>query len=199
MSTPARTTSRPSDAAESAPVVTVRPRRSRVLIATLLLGLLAPLFSVASPAEAAGVKARTKYERSIQNSVLKLINAQRKAHHLPRVKMNKHLQVSARRHNASMARANQMSHRVRGEAEFSRRISKAGYNWSWVGENIAWNSQMNRKGVLVLQKLMYNERAPYDGHRQNILSRHFREVGVDVYFDRKHHKVWLTTDFGHRR
>jgi uncharacterized protein YkwD len=43
---------------------------------------------------------------------------------------------------------------------------------------------------------MYNEKAPNNGHRLNILSSKFRQVGVDVYLDRTHHKVWLTTDFG---
>jgi uncharacterized protein YkwD len=45
---------------------------------------------------------------------------------------------------------------------------------------------------------MYNETPPNDGHRLNILNTHYRNVGVDVYFDKVHHKLWLTTDFGHR-
>lgn len=174
--------------------------RLRVLILALLLGLVAPFLAVATPAQAAApVKARTAYEHSIQNSVLSLINQQRRAHGLKALKMNKRLKVSARRHNAAMSRANTMSHTVRGEARLSRRISRAGYNWGRVAENIAWNSQVSRGGVLVLQKLMYNERAPYDGHRRNILNRSYREVGVDVYVDRAHHKIWLTTDFGRKR
>lgn len=190
-----------AEAAQSVAAVPAhRTSRLRLLIATVLIGLVAPLAAVASPAQAAApVKPRTSLEASIQNSVLKLINKQRRAHGLKPVKMNKRLKVSARRHNAAMARANTMAHTVRGEASLARRVDRAGYNWGRVAENIAWNSQMNRSGVLVLQKLMYNERAPYDGHRRNILSRSYREVGVDVYFDTRHHKVWLTTDFGRKR
>jgi hypothetical protein len=161
----------------SAPRTAVTPRRrgSRVLILAVSLGLLAPLVSAAGSAEARTVKPRTSTEASIQKAVLGLINTERRA------------------------ATNTMSHQVRGEAALSRRVSAVGYNWSRVGENIAWNSKLTRSGVLTLQKLMYNERAPYDGHRRNILNGAFRDVGVDVYFDTAHHKVWLTTDFGRKR
>jgi len=43
---------------------------------------------------------------------------------------------------------------------------------------------------------MYNEVAPYNGHRLNILSRTYRDVGVYIYMDGTHHKMWLTVDFG---
>jgi uncharacterized protein YkwD len=44
--------------------------------------------------------------------------------------------------------------------------------------------------------MMFRERPPNDGHRLNILSRTFRNVGIDVYFDNAHHKMWFTQDFG---
>ena len=113
--------------------------------------------------------------------------------------MNWDLRTSSRHHNEAMARANTMSHQLPGEPVFSQRMTNAGYNWSWAGENIAYNSNMTLSGVLILQRMMYRERAPYNGHRLNILNRNFAEVGVDVYVDRAHHKVWLTTDFGRRR
>ena len=45
---------------------------------------------------------------------------------------------------------------------------------------------------------MYNEVPPNDGHRVNILSHTFRQVGIDVYYDARHHKLWFTQDFGVR-
>jgi hypothetical protein len=44
--------------------------------------------------------------------------------------------------------------------------------------------------------MMYNEKAPYDGHRVNIQYPYFANVGVDVLIDTTHQKVWLTVDFG---
>lgn len=178
-----------------------RPARSWLLILALLVGLIAPLLAVAAPAGANTIVTHslTSTESNYAWAVRGLINAQRKAHHLAPLTMNWNLRVSARRHDVTMARYNTMSHQLRGEADFSRRMTSAGYNWSWAGENIAWNSSISQSGVLVLQKLMYNERAPYDGHRRNILNPNFRDVGVDVYIDWAHHKVWLTTDFGRKR
>ena len=42
---------------------------------------------------------------------------------------------------------------------------------------------------------MYNETPPDDGHRLNILSSSFHNVGVDVYTDSTG-KMWITCDFG---
>jgi uncharacterized protein YkwD len=126
-----------------------------------------------------------------------VINNERAAHGLRPVHMSPALQLSARRHNVRMAAYDEMSHQLPGEPYFGRRITLAGYYWNYAGENIAWNSEMTQAGVVLLERLMYNEKAPYDEHRQNILSRHYRHVGVDVYMDRTNHKVWLTTDFGH--
>lgn len=46
---------------------------------------------------------------------------------------------------------------------------------------------------------MYAETPPNDGHRRNILSTTFVDVGVDVIDDRTHGRIWLTTDFGRPR
>ena len=172
----------------------------RAVVLALLFGLVATVLSLPQSASAAtATHSRTSYETSIGNSVLRTLNAERRAHHLAPLSMNRNLQLSARRHDITMARFNAMSHQLRGEASFSRRITTAGYTWRAAGENIAWNSQMNTHGVLQLEVWMYNEKAPANGHRLNILSRNFANVGVDVYLDQAHHKVWLTTDFGHRR
>jgi uncharacterized protein YkwD len=49
---------------------------------------------------------------------------------------------------------------------------------------------------LAVQKAMYDEKPPNDGHRQNILNSKFVDVGIDVINDSEHGKVWLVTDFG---
>ncbi|MGH3416893.1 MAG: CAP domain-containing protein [Streptosporangiaceae bacterium] len=129
-------------------------------------------------------------------SVLRQLNAERAAHHLRPLRSNSSLISSAHTHNLAMARRDTMSHRLSGEAVFTSRISKAGYRWEYAGENIGWNSGISRNAALALQTTMYNEKAPYDGHRQNILSRNYTDVGIDVYIDSVHHKLWLTEDFG---
>jgi uncharacterized protein YkwD len=170
--------------------------RRLFVVLTAVAALLTAVAVQARPAVATTPHGRTSYESAIGWAVQRQINAERHAHGLPALVMDSHLQLSARRHDMAMAHYNSMAHQLPGEAFFATRISQAGYHWTWAGENIAWNSQINTAGVEHLQSMMYNEEAPYNGHRLNILSTHFSNVGVDVYIDSTHHKVWLTTDFG---
>jgi uncharacterized protein YkwD len=170
------------------------PLRLVLLVAILLLGLTAGVVLKASPA-GASVPARTDLEKRIDWAVLRILNNERAVFGLRPLHMAPALRLSARRHNVQMARYNEMSHQLPGEPDFAQRITNAGYNWSWAGENIAWNSDISLAGVALLERLMYREKPPNDAHRLNILSTHYRNVGVDVYVDRAHDKVWLTTDF----
>jgi uncharacterized protein YkwD len=129
-------------------------------------------------------------------AVLAELNAERANHGLPALKLNSKLVSAAHTHNLAMAKANKLSHQLNGEAALGSRVSAAGYRWSAVGENVAYNSSRSQGGVLAVQKAMYNEKPPDDGHRRNILSKTYVDVGIDVINDSVHGKVWLVTDFG---
>jgi uncharacterized protein YkwD len=129
-------------------------------------------------------------------AMLKLLNVERAAHGRAALRMNTRLIQSAHGHNVTMARANTMSHLLPGEAGFLARLIAVGYQPRAAAENIGWNSNRSMDGVLYLQRIMYNEVAPNDAHRVNILNTTYREVGVDVYMDNTNHKVWITQDFG---
>ena len=129
-------------------------------------------------------------------AVLAELNAERANHDLPALKLNSKLVSAAHTHNLAMAKANKLSHQLSGEAALGSRVSAAGYHWSAVGENVAYNSSRSQSGVLAVQKAMYNEKPPDDGHRRNILSKTYVDVGIDVISDSVHGKVWLVTDFG---
>lgn len=143
-----------------------------------------------------GLGAGAAVASGIAENVLGMLNAERSAHGLPALTMNAKLIASARGHNLDMARQNAMSHQLPHEAYFATRIERAGYHYSWAGENIGWNSDMSLAGVRQLETMMYHETPPNDGHRRNILSKHYANVGIDVYFDHVNDKVWLTQDFG---
>ena len=128
--------------------------------------------------------------------MLSTLNSERAEHGLSPLASNAKLVSSAHRHNVAMADANQLSHQLSGEPSLGARVTAAGYSWSSVGENIAYNSNRSQSGVLALQQAMYNESPPNDGHRRNILSKTYVDVGIDVINDSVHGKVWLVTDFG---
>lgn len=133
---------------------------------------------------------------SYAQNLLQMLNDERKANGLPALTMNADLIKSAHGHNLNMAAANEMSHQLPGEPYFADRIQNAGYKYWYAGENIGWNSVQTLDGVRQLETIMYNEKAPDNGHRLNILSKNYTNVGIDVYFDNANGKVWLTEDFG---
>jgi uncharacterized protein YkwD len=130
------------------------------------------------------------------NAVLAELNAERANHGLRALKMNSKLSLAAHRHNLAIAKANSLSHQLSGEASLGSRVSAAGYSWSAVAENVAYSTSRSKGGVLAMQRMMYNEKPPDDGHRQNILNKAYVDVGIDVINDSVHDKVWLVTDFG---
>jgi uncharacterized protein YkwD len=108
------------------------------------------------------------------------------------------LVCSTFRHDLRMAQANTLTHQLPRELAFWRRMESCGYRSASAAENTGVNGEMSLHGVLVLQRMMWRERPPGEtGHRRNILGR-YSQVGIAVYLDRAHHKVWLTEDFGNR-
>jgi uncharacterized protein YkwD len=170
--------------------------RGRALLCTfvLTLGLAAATVATAGPATASTPTAATAVYDAQQLFVL--INAERHAHGLAALRWNTRLTTAAHSHNLLMARYDLLSHQLPGERSFGARITAAGYSWRAVGENCSWTSNWTLAGVRAMHTGMYNEVAPNDWHRRNILSRTFRDVGVDIVMDGTHHREWLTEEFG---
>ena len=175
-----------------------RARLRRVLaVAVVAATAFAALAVTSAPADAAArPHTRTTAEKKIMGDVLRQMNRERAAHHLPALRSNVRLENSARLHDYRMAIKQSLAHQLRGERSLGSRVTAAGYRWQTAGENIGWTSPRTIKRVLAMITMMYNERAPYDGHRQNILSRSYTDAGVDIYRDPAHGKIWLTVDFG---
>jgi uncharacterized protein YkwD len=124
-----------------------------------------------------------------------LLNSERRAHGLPALGWSGQLVSSAHSHNLKMAQTGVFSHQVQGESSLGTRVSATGYNWNFCAENIAWGSVTSTSMATSLQSQMYNETAPNDGHRQNILSKSAHKIGIDVY-SQANGKMWITEDFG---
>jgi uncharacterized protein YkwD len=104
----------------------------------------------------------------LQSAVVCLINQERAQHHLPLLEASSLLNRSAQGWTNVMVSSDQFSH----GANFTSRISAAGYVWRSAGENIATGYSTPR-GVV-------NAWMASTGHCQNILSPRFREVGTGV-------------------
>jgi uncharacterized protein YkwD len=173
------------------------PRTARKIRNALLAWLVAKaVLLTALVANATSASAMTTTEQSFATAMLKLLNSERAVYHLAPLTVSTRLVSSARSHDLYMAKYNTMSHQLPGESSFGTRITRTGYHWTRIGENIGWNSSITSTGILYLEKVMYGEKAPNDGHRLNILNKYYKNIGIDVYIDNVHHKVWFTQDMG---
>ncbi len=169
-----------------------RPTHRRQLAVLLVTALTSASGLLWHPGTA---QASTPAESAAATSVMRMLNAERVANHVPILGWSTALVSSAHRHNLSMANADVLSHQLPGEPVFSTRISQAGVLWHSAAENIAWTTDRTSAGADGLESRMYGERSPEDGHRRNILSTSVRFVGIDVVIDGPTGKLWLTEDF----
>jgi len=121
-----------------------------------------------------------------EKGIIDQTNAQRKAAGLPELVPNAKLMEAARGHSTNMASQGRMSHVLDGRSHADR-ATAAGYSYSSLGENIAWNQQTPEE---VLGCWMRSS-----GHRANILGRGYTEIGVAVAVNERGERYW-TQVFG---
>jgi uncharacterized protein YkwD len=129
-------------------------------------------------------------------AMFQLLNRERAAHGLSPLRWRARLVSAAHSHNLLMRKYTLVSHQLPGEPTLGERVSVTGYRWRALGENIGYTEDWTLTGILRLQRVMYAEVAPYDPHRRNILSKTFRDIGIDIVMDGTHHKAWVSQVFG---
>jgi len=178
----------------------MRPRAVR--FATL--AVLALLSVGAGQASAAGNPARTLSSADqLESQVLGQLNAIRRAHGLVPLRLSRPLSSAADSHSRAMGTFGFFAHSSRDGSSFWKRVQRYyGPNghgtWS-VGENLLWSTT----GLDASEALKLWMASP--GHRRNILTPRWREVGLSavsvtaapgVFGGRD--VVIITSDFGVR-
>lgn len=150
--------------------------------------------AIASSASVSGT------DQSPAEQVLAVINRARAAAGLPPYTMSTGLIESATAHNNLMAGGCGLTHQCPGEPAIGDRVTAAGVDWTACGENIGEGGpEPDTAAALArmavgLTNSMLAEQPPNDGHRLNILSSSYTEVGIAVTIDSSG-TVWLTQDF----
>ena len=166
-------------------------------LAVLLLP--APAASAATACDAADTPASQVTNRVLVRATLCVLNAARARHRLPPLRLNTQLSAAARLHSRAMTRRRFFSHTSRGGASFVDRIRASGYlagarSWT-VGENIAYGAS-GRSSARAIGRAWMNS----PGHRANILSSSFRDIGIGIASGTPvgADGATYTTDFGRR-
>ncbi len=144
----------------------------------------------------------TAQEQQLAQQLFNQINQDRAAQGLPAYTLNAALIRSAYKHNVLMAGPScgnngntlNLSHQCPGEEPIGNRVSNEGLYWSTVGENCGAGKPGSWSMVLQVHKDMLAEQPPNDGHRKNLLSSSFHQIGIGIYLD-SHGSVWFTEDF----
>lgn len=129
----------------------------------------------------------------VVNQVLKLVNQERSHAGLAPLNLNSQLTAAAQGHSQDMADHNFMSHNGSDGSSPFDRIKRAGYRFSFAGENVA-AGQSTPQAVM---STWMNETPPNDGHRKNILNPNYRDLGIGYAFSAAtRFKHYWTQDFG---
>lgn len=133
--------------------------------------------------------ARLLVQLLLEQRVLRLTNRHRVAKGCAPLRSNSLLRRSSRGHSVTMARHEEMSHRLPGEPRFTTRITRAGYtSWNLVAENVARGFDSPEA---VVRAWMASP-----SHRRNMLDCRLRDLGVGVVLSGG--QLWWTQNFGRR-
>jgi uncharacterized protein YkwD len=183
-------------------------RTTLVLVFFALSGGLAAAAPVAAPQPPATLPAlpgTRAVPAALGIDVVQELNRVRAAHSLRPLRPSRALAASARRHSAQMGRRGFFDHDSADGTPFWRRIERfygdTGFRRWAVGENIFWQSPRTLAAIGVIRSWMGSP-----GHRENVLSGQWRDVGVGAVNMLTAPGVYggspvtiVTVDFGNRR
>jgi len=106
--------------------------------------------------------------------VLRLTNAFRQQNGLRPLSYNDKLANAAQRHSVNMANQDFFSHTGKDGSSFSQRVTAAGYQWSFTGENIA-------AGYTTPQAVV-NAWINSPGHRAAMLNPNYQDIGIGYHY-----------------
>jgi uncharacterized protein YkwD len=114
-----------------------------------------------------------------RQALLCLINAERTARGLGRLRMNRRLTVASVGHSRDMVRNAYFAHDTPGGVTMTDRLRRARYvrpaaAWT-IGENLAWGAGSRAAPTALVDAWMASP-----GHRANILQPRFREIGIGL-------------------
>jgi uncharacterized protein YkwD len=175
------------------------PRRVLALITAVAgLTLAAPAGAQAADCANADAVPDGSNVTAVGQATLCLLNNERAAHGLAPLSEAAGLTAPSQAYSARMVRESFFAHVAPDGSSLTGRLIAAGYiardgDWT-VGENIAWG-----QGPLATPRSIMAAWMNSPGHRQNILTAEYEEIGVGIALGTPGDTTWgatYTTDFG---
>jgi uncharacterized protein YkwD len=131
----------------------------------------------------------TGWPDSEEQAFLGLINAYRTQHGLGALAMQSQLGQAAEAHSQDLADHNRTGHTGSDGSNPQQRIERAGYDWSWWGENVFWGSAS--------AQVAFDWWKKSPDHNANMLNGNFTQIGIGRAYNAASTYDWYwTTDFG---
>jgi uncharacterized protein YkwD len=151
----------------------------QILIVAIALAVAVPASADATCGPAADRDPAAGSLPAARSATLCLLNVQRRSHHERALRFNHKLALAGVRHARDMVDKQYFSHDAPSGQDFVQRIMNTDYvpassRW-FLGENLAWGSQEQSTPRMIVRAWMASP-----GHRRNILTRGFREIGIAV-------------------
>jgi uncharacterized protein YkwD len=178
----------------------VRPVRRALITAALAAALFPAGASAAANCPGANDVPTAATLKAARAATLCLLNNERTARGLAVIHSNTKLRAAATRHSENMITREFFDHNSPAGSTPLLRVRSAGYLAPHVsfqlGENIGWASGDLATPAAMLDAWMHSA-----GHRDNILHRAFRDIGIGIVVGDPTggDGVTYTTDFGVRR
>ena len=175
------------------------PRRRLATVAALAaLALCAPATAQAADCAGADLVPAADNVAAVGQATLCLLNQQRAAHGLGPLAENAALTTASAGYSQRMVAQGFFDHESPDGGTLVDRLTGAGYlgdEDAWVvGENIGWG-----QGTLATARSMVSAWMDSPGHRENLLSGDYTEVGLGLALGTPSDQTWgatYTTDFG---
>jgi uncharacterized protein YkwD len=126
-----------------------------------------------------------------ERAFLDLINDYRSANKRPPLSLHDQLGVAAERHSQDQANRDRGGHTGSDGSDAGQRITRAGYDWRFWGENVFWSKPDGSAQAA----FAWWKNSP--DHNANMLSPNFTEIGIGRARSNSGWWYW-TTDFGDR-
>ena len=147
---------------------------------------------IRAPQAGVSAKVLSSKSTSMETEVFTLVNLERQIQKLHPLQLDSRLHAAALGHSQDMAEQNYFDHTSLDRRTPDTRISQAGYFWSTYGENIAAGYSTP---AAVVEGWMNSA-----GHRANILSSGFCDIGVGyAYSAASTYGAYWTQDFGRQQ
>ncbi|HVJ67737.1 MAG TPA: CAP domain-containing protein, partial [Caulifigura sp.] len=153
--------------------------REGTLVFTVPARILPSAGSVSSATEPMPVEVTVGSD--VESLLLKLTNAEREKAQVPALSMSPLLLKAARQHSENMAKQHKLEHQLDGK-NASDRLNDLSYTWRACGENIALGPRTPADAIRSWME------SP--GHRANLLSADFTQIGVALQADANGETYW---------